>query len=586
MYRYGLIGNCQASALVHDTGSIDWFCAPRPDSPPIFGKLLDPQGGEFSILPAGEATFTQRYLPNTNVLITYVTTAEGAYTITDFCPRFEQYGRMYRPIALFRLVEPTEGNPILRVRCKPVDGWTKQPVVPVRGNSHLRYEMRGDCLRLLTTMSLTHLSEETAFPLTEPIYFGLTWSASIEDDLVKVTKDFLSHTIQYWRTWVKHCSIPSLFQKETIRSALALKLHCFEDTGAILAAMTTSLPEEIGKNRNWDYRLCWLRDTYFTLSAFNRLGHFEEMEGFLNFLLSIVYSHDSLKPVYRVDGTLPLPEIEHENWQGFSNSHPVRSNNEAATHVQNDVYGEMVLSFAPIFFDERFQHLRTREHEKLVEHLAERCASNISLPDAGLWELRGGWQEHTFTNLMCWAGLNRVAVLQEKGYFRSLSLDVRKALKNAEEAMLRAVRDGSLRNGPQDESFNAALLQTPILGFRDKALCEKTVAATHDALRFSPTEEGKCFLYRYNRNDDFGAPQSAFLFCSFWWIQALARLGHLKEGTKALERVLAAANPLGLLAEHYLPSEGVQLGNFPQAYSHVGEINAAFAVSPSWEDIL
>ncbi len=276
------------SALVSEMGSIDWLCLPRPDSPPVLGKLLDPEGGHFSVEAMGEYSGSQSYLPNTTILITTLTGKDGSqFKITDFCPRFYLHGRMYRPMMLFRIVEPVAGSVSLKVRCKPVNGWEKEYLHPTRGNSHLRYEYGGDDLRLTTNMPLTYLCEETAFSLKEPLYFALTCGLGVEDDLVSVAKRFLVQTTEYWNTWVKHCSIPTLYQKETIRSALTLKLHCYEDTGAILAALTTSLPEEAGSTRNWDYRFCWLRDAYFVLSAFHKLGHFEEMEGFLKFLISI-----------------------------------------------------------------------------------------------------------------------------------------------------------------------------------------------------------------------------------------------------------------------------------------------------------
>lgn len=586
MYPYGLIGNCQISALVHESGSVDWFCAPRPDSPPIFGRLLDPDGGDFSISAMEAATFRQYYVPNSNVLVTEIATKDSSFKITDFCPRFEQYGRMYRPISLFRMVEPVSGTPIIKVRCRPVNGWEKTPVFPVRGNSHLRFEFPKDTMRLTTTMPLTNLLEETPFRLTEPAFFGLTWSVGLEDDLVQVTKDFLYKTDLYWRTWVKHCSIPVDFQKETIRSALALKLHCYEETGAILASVTTSLPEEIGQGRNWDYRLCWLRDSYYTLSAFHRLGHFEEIEGFLKFLLGVVHANDRLRPVYGIDGSIPIPEIEHGNWLGYHNSRPVRSNNEATNQVQNDMYGEMVLTLAPIFFDERFHYLRSAEHEELLEHLALHCAQSISKPDAGLWELRKGGQEHSFTNLMCWAGLDRILTLQGQGFFKGASFDVRSARARAEKATRTAVTEATFRNGPNDHSFNAALFQAALLRFPDHALTTKTVTTSYEALRVAAEGDARYFLYRYQRADDFGVPQSAFLLCSFWWIQALARIGERGAAHEALGKVLEAANPMGLLSEHFSPATKMQLGNFPQTYSHVGAINSAFMVSPSWDEIL
>lgn len=591
MYPYGLVGNCQAAALINQNGSIDWLCLPRPDSPPVFGRILDPNGGHFSIEGVGKSSGEQAYIPNTAVLKTLVTSEDGSqFEITDFSPRFYQHGRVYRPISLFRIVKPVKGSPSIRVSCRPVDGWAKTFVKPKRGNSHLRFDLQNDYLRLVTNMSLTYLCEETPFLLTEPIYFGLTWSFGIEEDLVSVSERFLSQTIDYWKIWVKHCSIPSLYQKETIRSALTLKLHCYEDTGAILAALTTSLPEERSQTRNWDYRFCWLRDAYFVLTAFHNLGHFEEMEGFIKFLLNIAEKHEHsrerLWPVYRLDQTLPLPEREHLNWAGFYNSQPVRSNNQAAEHIQNDVYGEMILTLAPIFLDERFHHLRTPEHERLLAHLGNFCAQNISKPDAGLWEIRNGWQEHTFSNLMCWAGLDRIANIQNTGFLRDLPFDLVLAKARAEIAVRSAVKDGSLRNGPNDKSFDSALLHISCLRFPDEDLAKMTIDQIQSNLNIGGNSASSSFLFRYRREDDFGQPKSAFLICSFWLIQALVRTGQIEDARQVMKEVMSASNSLGLFSEHYIPKERIQAGNFPQAYSHVGQINAAFAVSPPWGEIL
>jgi GH15 family glucan-1,4-alpha-glucosidase len=590
MYPYGLVGNCQVAAIVGTSGSIDWLCTPRPDSPPVFGRLLDAEGGHFTIESASGGHGVQSYIPNTTVLATTITSGEDQFRIIDFCPRFYQHGRVYRPVSLFRIVEPIKGSPSIRVRCRPVKGWSKEPAKAIRGNSHLKYELEEDHLRLISNMPMTYLCEETPFALKEPLYFGLTWGQGVEEDLPPLARRFLRETVEYWNTWVKHCSIPSLHQTETIRSALTLKLHCYEDTGAILAAMTTSLPEEPGTERNWDYRLCWLRDSYFTLSAFHNLGHFEEMEGFLKFLLKIAERHDHLKtrlrPVYRLDQSLPLPEIEHTNWAGFADSRPVRTGNQAAEHIQNDVYGEMVLTLAPIFFDERFQHLRTGDHERLLEHLGKLCVRSISEADAGLWEIRNGWQEHSFSNLMCWAGLERIARIRERGFLQELDFDPIKERVRAEAAVRAAVKEGSLRNGPKDESFDAALLELPILRFPDPALCKQTIAKIHSELRFGTGESESSFLYRYMRKDDFGHPQSSFLICSFWLAQALAATGQVEKARQITRDSMAAANTTGLYAEHYFPKDRRQAGNFPQTYSHVGQINAAFAVSPAWNEIL
>jgi GH15 family glucan-1,4-alpha-glucosidase len=591
MYHSGLIGNCQISALVGRDGSIDWLCLPRPDSEPVFGKLLDESGGNFSIQfsNVGAGKNDQIYVENTNILITEMEDSNGArFRITDFCPRFEQYGRMFRPLMLIRIVEPLAGTPMIKVSCSPVNGWAKEKLPFAQGSNHLRFDLRNDSLRVTTNMPLTYLTEQTAFVLKEKTYFALTWGTPVQDDLCEMCERFLSHTRDYWRTWVKHCSVPVLFQNEVIRSALALKLHVFEDTGAILAALTTSLPEEPGNTRNWDYRYCWLRDAYFVLSAFHNLGHFEEMEGFLRFLLNIAIRHEEadarLAPVYTLNQTLPLPELIHENWNGFKGSGPVRSNNQAAEHVQNDVYGEMVLTLAPIFFDERFKPLRTAEHQELMTYLGRRCAMTISEPDAGLWEVRDGWQEHTFSNLMCWAGLERIERIQKLGYCKDLPLNAGAERFRAEMAVLRAVKEGYLRNGPNDDSLDSALALMPLLRFPADEAAAKTIEQIRKTLA-ADGEDG-VFLYRYLRKDDFGTPHSAFVICSFWVAQGLAALGRTEEARVMLGKILEAANPLGLFAEHYQKREKLQLGNFPQAYSHVGLINAAFAASPSWNRVL
>lgn len=586
MYEIGIIGNCQTTALIHKRGSLQWLCWPRPDSPPLFGQLIDGDGGEFTIEGASYRQSSQRYLSNTNILVTTIETSDGVFEIVDFCPRFEQYGRLFRPNELFRIVRPIKGTPHVRVTCTPISGWDKQRLPSTQGNSHLRFERGNDFARLLTTMSMTHLIDGNPVPLTEPIYFALSWNHAIEEDLARVANDFLTNTERYWRTWVKHCTIPTEFQSETIRSALVLKLHCFEDTGAILAASTTSLPEEVGAVRNWDYRFCWLRDSYFVLTAFHRLGHFEEMEGFLKFLLGIAYREENLRPVYSIDGGIPLPEHLHTNWSGFEQSQPVRSNNEAASHIQNDSYGEMILALAPIFLDERFNHLRTPDHEDLIAHLAQKCARSLEVPDAGLWELRGKWRVHSFTDLMCWAGLQQAERFGRAGYLAKSLPEIPGWLTRAKIAVEKSVVDGSLRNGPTDKSFNAAHMQIAALRYPDSKLVERTVEETAKQLTVSRDGEFSPFLYRYRFEDDFGTPQSAFVCCSFWWAQALGQIGKKAEGRLVLEKTLEAANSLGLFAEHFDLKERRQLGNFPQAYSHVGLINSAFSCSPPWSEVL
>ncbi len=588
MYNFGVIGNCQINALVKTDTSLQWLCLPRPDSPPVFGKLLDEDGGHFTFAVSSLKTSQQHYLPNTNILVTDVTLGDNSkFRVTDFCPRFEQYNRMFRPNAIVRIIEPLAGTPLIKVDYSPVNGWSKQPLPVSRGNSHFRSEFENDSLRLSTNAPMIKVVEKQEFYLKEKTYFYLSWGLPLHDDLAELCEKFLNRTIHYWQKWVKHCNVPSQFQKEVIRSALALKLHCFEETGAILASLTNSLPEELGHTRNWDYRFCWLRDTYFSLSAFHNLGHFEETEAFIQFLLNLAENDLSktgtLHPVYKLDHKLPLPELTLSNWTGFANSSPVRVGNQAAEHIQNDVYGEMILSLTPIYLDERFVQLRNPEVFQILDYLGKACIETVGKPDAGLWEIRENWIPHTFTHLMSWAGLERLQAI-EKTVQQDFSFSIESSLKNLIKLLI--PKSGFLTNGFKDQTLDASLLLAPILRFPKTEINIATVAAVRKELQYREDNPLGAFLYRYKRQDDFGAPGSAFLICSFWLSQALARLGQINEARAILNETLHAMNHVGLFAEHFAPSTRTQLGNFPQAYSHVGLINAAFEVSPPWTSIL
>ncbi len=596
MYAYGLIGNCQTSALVGKNGSIDWLCLPRPDSAPVFGALLDSNGGAFAVDTPESATnlrTQQSYLENTNILRTEISWEmtggiREAIEVLDFLPRFEQFGRTYRPIALFRRVRAIEGNPLVRFRVRPVRGWSKEPAVRVRGNSHFRYDLEEGELRLLTNVSLTELEEDSLHLVSGAgAYFALTWGVSLEDDLVSTYESFLEKTTRYWRTWVRHCSVPAYFQKETIRSALALKLHVYEETGAILAALTTSLPETPGQVRNWDYRFCWLRDAFYTLSAFRNLGHFEEVEGFLHYLLALVKENEQdsnrLAPVYSLARKLPLPELEHAAWAGRDGSRPVRSGNQAAEHIQNDVYGEMILAILPLYLDERFIDLRTPDLDRIVEYLGKLADRSVNQPDAGLWEIRGDNQIHSFTNLVCLTALRSLERLRAHGLLDGVKEKEWKRAAERAEAAVRAAVDahGVILNGPNDTTLDSSLLQLAPFAFGDSRIVRATIERIKKELTIEPG-----FLFRYKRMDDFGTPESAFVICSFWLIQALAAIGERDEALALMGNVMSAGNHLMLFSEHFDPKTRTQLGNFPQAYSHVGLINAAFAVSPDWPTFL
>lgn len=582
--RLGLIGNCQLSALVERDGSIAWCCMPRFDSEPVFGLLLDPSGGTFRIGAADGRDGTQQYLPNTNVLTTTFTTDEGTFRVVDFAPRFVMNDRSFRPTKLLRIVEPVSGTPRIRVTCDPILGWAKARPRREVGSHHVRFLGYPDELRLTTNAPLTYLDGE-AFALTRSMHFVLSWGAPVEEPLEPLCDRFLQETVRYWQRWVKHCDVPFLYQEEVIRSALALKLHCFEDTGAIVAALTTSIPEAPGSGRTWDYRYCWLRDAYYTLEAFRLLGHFEEREQFLEFLLNVAgRSPDlDLAPLYRVDGRSDLEEVVRHDWAGFEGHGPLRVGNGAALHTQNDVFGEMVLALTPMFLDARFRDQVTTPVLELVTQLTRKAITVAGQPDAGIWEYRTEWRPQTFSTLMCWAAADRMAHIARR-HRPGLETEFRTAALLIErEVSARAVdaARGTLVADYGGTEVDAALLQAVTLGLLggDDPRARGTIAAVRADL------EDDGWLRRYRIDDGFGRPEVAFVLCTFWCIEALARVGQRKDAKEMLSNLLVGVDaPLGLLAEDVAPKTRRMWGNFPQAYSHAGLIHAAFAVSPRFWD--
>ena len=582
----GVVGNCQFSALVDNRGDVVWCCFPRFDSEPVFSTLLDQNdGGHFSISPAGGEVGTQRYVPNTNILETTFTGPTGSFRLIDFAPRFFQFGRAYRPTQLIRIVEPIEGTPRIAVLCEPRLGWSKERPSTVQGSHHVRYEGFPTQFRLTTDLPLSYLGGQP-FSLTERQHIILSWGHPIEEPIAALCERLWSETLRYWQGWVKHCDIPPQFQHEVIRSALALKLHCFEDTGAIIASMTTSIPESPGSGRTWDYRYCWLRDSYYVLSAFGLLGQFEEREQFLQYLLNVAGGAPglTLAPLYRVDGSQKPDETILENWPGSNNDGPVRIGNAAALHSQHDIYGEMVLALTPIFLDERMSAERSPAALRLIEGLARRAISLAGVPDAGIWEYRTEWKPQTFSSLMCWAAADRMAGIHERNS-ASQAAEFRAAAERIRAEVLAQSwnpKRNSFVGHYGGEDLDASLLQMVRLRFLSPE--DPRLGSTIDAIHKDLMRAG--WLQRYSLNDGFGTPTVAFVICTFWLIEALAAAGRREQARTVFSRIQSALSPLGLLSEDYDPNPPRMWGNFPQTYSHVGLIHAAFAASPTWMDVL
>jgi GH15 family glucan-1,4-alpha-glucosidase len=582
----GLIGNCQYSALVHRDGSVVWCCLPRFDSEPVFGALLDEErGGRFLVGPADGRLGEQRYLPNSNILETSFRGPDGSFRVLDFAPRFRLHDRHFRPTQLFRIIEPLEGTPRIRVRCAPQLGWSRRKPGHYQGSNHLRWEGFESPLRLTSDVPLSYL-DGRAFTLIGPRHLALTWGPPIEEELVPLCRRFLGETLSYWQRWVKHCNIPPQYQAEVIRSALVLKLHCYEDTGAIVAAMTTSIPESAKSGRTWDYRYCWLRDAYYVLSAFRLLGHFEEREHFVQYLLDIVGTTPSLElaPLYGIDGRRDLDERVLTEWPGFNGDGPVRVGNAAALHRQHDVFGEAFLALAPIYFDDRFREERSTGTLDILERLARKAIAVAGTPDAGIWEYRDKWHPQTFSSLMCWAAADRMARLSVRHRPACADEFAAAAVKLREQIVTHAWNGqvGAFGAAYGSYQIDAALLQ--IVPLRLLQFDDSRLASTVDAIRKDLTRDG--WLHRYQHHDDIGVPAVAFMLCTYWLVEALALIGRRDEATALFESTLGALSPLGLLSEDYDPRQRALFGNFPQAYSHVGLIHAAFAASARWSEVM
>jgi GH15 family glucan-1,4-alpha-glucosidase len=582
----GLIGNCQFSALVERSGEVVWCCLPRFDSEPVFSTLLDAQdGGKFSVGPAKGGPGDLAYIENTNILKTTFKTDSGSFQVLDFAPRFVQHDRIFRPTQFFRIVEPIEGAPRVRVVCEPRIGWSKAVPARQNGSNHVRFEGFESQLRLTSDIPVSYLGGQP-FTLTEKRHLVLTWGAPVEEPLRNLSERFLSETQRYWQRWVKACNVPPLYQDAVIRSGLTLKLHCFEDTGAIVAAMTTSIPEAPASGRTWDYRYCWLRDAYYSLGAFRILGHFDELESFLHYLMNVAGGAPDLdlSPLYTIDGSRSPEERVLENWPGFGGNGPVRVGNSAALHTQNDVFGEMVLALLPVFLDERFRAERSKPTLKLIERLARKAIFVAGKPDAGIWEYRTEWKPQTFSNLMCWAAADRMARVASI-HAPSLEQEFRQGAQRIREKIIAnawSEEINSFAGSFGERDLDASLLQMVYLRFLPPD--NERLHTTIDAIRHGLSKDG--WLFRYRLDDGFGSPTVAFIICTFWLVEALADLGRKAEAKEIMDHAHSALSPLGLLSEDYETANLRMWGNFPQAYSHVGLIHAAFAASPRWLDVL
>jgi GH15 family glucan-1,4-alpha-glucosidase len=577
-YRLGIVGNCSYLAYIDDEAGVRWLCMPRFDSSFLFGSLLDPdRGGEFSVRAPESYSTRQHYAENTNILYTDFTVRDGRFRVTDFAPRFYQYDRYFRPLMLVRKIEPLQGQPRVVVNCRPAGDYGRMEPEIVVGSNHIRYLNLGGHVRLTTDIPLCYVADAKLFVLNEPRYLLFSYGPPLEAPLATTAEEFLDKTRKYWLQWVKTMSIAPIFQEATIRSALVLKLHQFEDTGGIIAAGTTSLPEFPQSARTWDYRYCWLRDTYYVLKAFNDIGHFEELEKYFHYVQNLMLRETpEIRPVYTVTGD-PVPREQHVPLAGYLGNQPVRVGNNAVAQRQHDVYGQVLISLLPLYVDRRLRYYDTRRTLDLVHGLLDRIERAFEEPDAGIWEFRGRLQHHCHTYLFHWAG-SRAALKIAESLQDAVLRDQAVHLAERSAARMEACFDpgrGVYTQAVGIPHLDASDLQLISLHYLDP-MSER--ARQHLVALESQLKADHGLFYRYVHEDDFGRSQATFLATAFWYVEALACVGRLSEAMEALERLLTYANHLGLFSED-VTLDGSQWGNFPQTYSHVGLMNAVYRIA-------
>ncbi|MDO9431518.1 MAG: glycoside hydrolase family 15 protein [Phenylobacterium sp.] len=588
------IGNCAASGLIDRAGRLVWACVPRVDGDPAFSALLsgDPDEhadaqGYWAVELEDQASVRQSYLRNTPILVTEITDKAGAVAqVIDFCPRYRQFGRIYRPMAFIRLIRPIFGVPKIRIKLRPTVNWGERPADRTNGSNHIRFVGGEMTLRMTTDAPISHISGERLFRLEEPVSMFLGPDEGFDADLTATTERMLKETTAYWRSWVRTLSVPLEWQEAVIRAAITLKLCAHEETGAIVAALTTSIPEHESSQRNWDYRYCWLRDAYYVVQALNRLGAADMLENYLGYLRNIIDRSKGghVQPLYGVGLEPSLTERFAEHLAGYRGMGPVRVGNQAHEHLQHDVYGQIVLSTVQAFFDERLFRPATVEDFCSLEPIGDRAFELHDQPDASLWEFRGRENVHTYSAVMCWAACDRLGNAAAK-----LGLTDRADFWNDRAATVRATIEEKAWNKELGrfaatfggDELDASLLQLVDVRFvsPDDPRMAATIAAVEKGLRRGP------YMLRYAIPDDFGEPKTAFNICTFWLIEALHLSGRSEEARTLFEEMLERRTAAGLLSED-IAFDGAELwGNYPQTYSLVGLINCATMLSRPWSSV-
>ncbi len=583
-----LIGNGRTAALVDTGARLVWWCYPRFDGDPVFCRLLsgNEEKGFSDVLLAEQVESHSEYQRNTAIVTTTLTARDGSsLRITDFAPRYRNFGRISRPPQLVRMVEPVSGLPRITIRFRPTQNYGQTSLRGLMGSNHIRYGDGSErSIRLTTDAPLSYIEEETPFALIRPVCLVFGVDEPFPSELEGATRELYERTRDYWLEWVRRLSVSYDWQDQIIRAAITLKLSNFEETGGIVAAHTTSIPEAPRSGRNWDYRFCWLRDAYFVVKALNRIGATRTMEEFIAFIMSIA-SHEKavLKPVYGIVPNADLAESTAVHLEGFLGNGPVRVGNAAARQEQHDAYGSVILAAMPMFYDRRLPRMAGHTLFELLESLGKKAAALALKPDAGIWEYRARSLVHTHSAAMCWAGVNRIAAIAVHLGLSDRARYWGEAADTLHGVILKQSwnqKRGAFTAGFGSEDLDASVLLLPELGFidaNDPRFISTVAAVERELVR------GK-HVMRYASADDFGLPETAFIVCRFWLADCLWKQDRKADAKDLFQDSLQYLNRFGLLSEDVHPETGQLWGNFPQTYSMAGLILTAMRLSRSWED--
>jgi len=580
-FNYGVVGNCRSAALISDRGSIDWFCFPDFDSPSIFARLLDDdKGGCFAFIVDEHYSVKQKYIEHTNILSTTFNSIEGGFEVIDYMPlyRIDQQNEYFQPPEIYRLIRLNHGTPRFRIDYHPALNYARDEVIHRTGTDYIKtlsVQNDIDTIYLYSSLDFEKILKRDEIELIKDEFLLL----SNNQKLVKIDQNRVELEYQrtrvYWMNWTNRSKKYTLYNDIIERSILVLKLMSYQRSGAVLAALTTSIPESIGDTRNWDYRFCWLRDASMSIETLLLVGHQGTAKRFMTFIKNILKKKsDTFQIMYGIRGERILTEEEMPHLSGYKNSSPVRVGNDAYHQKQNDSFGYLM--------DVIYQYYRyfqgtldeIEDMFEVVKNMVTTVMDDWQKPDKSIWEIRGDEKHFVFSKIMCWVAMDRAVSIAKLLYKEDLAvkwLKVGDAIK--EDVLTKGWKEEiqSFSQTYENTELDSSLLLMEAYGFisPEDERYRKTVEAVYLKLKY------KGLMFRYNNPDDFGVPTSAFTICTFWMIRALFMIGRQEEARIMFDEMISYSNNLGLFSEDLDFETKSQLGNFPQAYSHLALINTA-----------